>query len=71
MLGYNLFINTLLYGIFNLSNLIMKWITKRIRLDPEIDNLMSKLKLRKQDFIRTAISEKLQHDFKVKVKTPF
>lgn len=67
----NLLLNALLYGIYILKTLNMKWIIKRIRFDAETDDIMSKLKLRKQEFIRIAIAEKLERDFKIKSKIPF
>lgn len=49
----------------------MNKVTKRIRIDEDIDSLIAKLKLKKQRFINQAITEKLERDFKFKVKIPF
>lgn len=49
----------------------MNKVTKRIRIDEEIDCLMTRLKLKKQRFINQSITEKLERDFKFKVKIPF
>jgi len=49
----------------------MNKVTKRIRIDEYINELMTKLKLNKQRFISQAINEKLERDFKLKVKIPF
>lgn len=49
----------------------MNKVTKRIRIDEDIDRFMSKLKLKKQRFISQAINEKLERDFKLQVKIPF
>lgn len=49
----------------------MKWLSRRINLRPEIWDIMGKLKLRKPDFIRAAIAEKLERDFGIKQNCPF
>ena len=49
----------------------MSKIVKRIRLQKEVDEFMAKIKLNKQKFIEIAIIEKLECDFKFKIKTPF
>lgn len=49
----------------------MNKVTKRIRIDKDIDSFMSNIKLRKQQFISLAINEKLERDFKFKTKCPF
>lgn len=49
----------------------MNKVTKRIRIDEDIDCFMTKLRLKKQMFINQAITEKLERDFKMKIKIPF
>jgi hypothetical protein len=49
----------------------MKWLSRRININPETWEIMTKLKLRKADFIRSAIIEKLERDFIIKDKIPF
>lgn len=46
-------------------------ITKRIRIHEEVDFFMSKNKIKKQQFIEAAITEKLERDFKYRIKVPF
>lgn len=41
----------------------MDKVTKRIRIDKAVDCFMSKIKLKKQQFIVSAINEKLERDF--------
>ena len=49
----------------------MDKVTKRIRIDKEVDRFLSKIKLKKQQFISQAINEKLERDFKFKINIPF
>jgi len=49
----------------------MNKVTKRMRIDQDVDELIIKLKLKKQKFINQAIIEKLERDFKIKIKIPF
>ncbi len=49
----------------------MNKVTKRIRIDKDVDSFMSMIKLKKQQFISQAIKEKLERDYKFKLKMPF
>lgn len=49
----------------------MDKVTKRIRIDKQVNSFMSKIKLKKQQFIIQAINEKLERDFKFKSNIPF
>ena len=49
----------------------MNKVVKRIRLQKEVNEFMTKIKLNKQKFIETAIVEKLERDFKFKQQIPF
>jgi hypothetical protein len=49
----------------------MNKLVKRIRIDKDIDDFMTKHKIKKQYFIKTAIREKLEKDFDYKTIIPF